>query len=170
MPFFCIKNMNIDDFKNIIEPVINRNNCLLWGIEILRGKKKNTLRVFIDSNNNVDINDCESISRDLNYEPQIDLNLGEDYILEVSTPGIDRKFFDIKQLKDYVGQELDIKTKSIYEGRRKFIGKLIESDDSKLTIVKSDNSEEITFKFSDIDLCRLKPDYNNLLKEYSYGE
>ena len=38
--------MNIDDFKNIIEPVINRNNCLLWGIEILRGKKKNTLRVF----------------------------------------------------------------------------------------------------------------------------
>ena len=162
--------MNIDDFKNIIEPVINRNNCLLWGIEILRGKKKNTLRVFIDSNNNIDINDCESISRDLNYEPQIDLNLGEDYILEVSTPGIDRKFFDIKQLKDYVGQELDIKTKSIYEGRRKFIGKLIESDDSKLTIVKSDNSEEIAFKFSDIDLCRLKPDYNNLLKEYSYGE
>ena len=37
--------MNIDDFKNIIEPVINRNNCLLWGIEILRGKKKNTLRI-----------------------------------------------------------------------------------------------------------------------------
>ena len=162
--------MNIEDFKNIIEPVINRNNCLLWGIEILRGKKKNTLRVFIDSNNNVDINDCENISRDLNYEPQIDLNLGEDYILEVSTPGIDRKFFDIKQLKDYVGQELDIKTKSIHEGRRKFSGKLIESDDSNLTIVKSDNFDEIIFKFSDIDLCRLKPDYNNLLKEYSYGE
>ena len=153
--------MNIDDLKNIIEPVITRNNCFLWGIEILRGKKKNTLRVFIDSNNNVDINDCESISRDLNYEPQIDLNLDEDYILEVSTPGVDRKFFDIKQLKEYVGQELNIKTKSIYDGKRKFIGKLIESDDSKLTIVESDNSEEITFKFSDIDLCRLKPDYNN---------
>ena len=169
MPFFCIK-MNVEEYKNIIEPVVNRNNCILWGIEILRGKRRSTLRVFIDSKEGVDINDCESISRDLNYEPQIDLNLGEDYILEVSTPGIDRKFFDIKQLKDYVGQELDIKTKSIHEGRRKFIGKLIESDDSKLTIVKSDNSEEIAFKFSDIDLCRLKPDYNNLLKEYSYGE
>ena len=162
--------MNIEDFKNIIEPVINRNNCILWGIEILRGKKKNTLRVFIDSNNIVDINDCENISRDLNYEPQIDLYLGEDYILEVSTPGIDRKFFEIKQLDDYVGQELDIKTKSIHQGRRKFIGKLIDCDDSSLSIVKSNNSEEITFKFSDIDLCRLKPDYNNLLKEYSYGE
>ena len=162
--------MNIEDFKNIIEPVINRNNCLLWGIEVLRGKKKNTLRVFIDSDNSVDISDCENISRDLNYEPQIDLLLGEDYILEVSTPGIDRKFFEIKQLDDYVGQELDIKTKSIHEGRRKFIGKLIDCDDLSLSIVKSDNSEEITFKFSDIDLCKLKPDYNNLLKEYSYGE
>ena len=164
--------MNIDDLKNIIEPVITRNNCFLWGIEILRGKKKNTLRVFIDSNNNVDINDCENISRDLNYEPQINLNLNldEDYILEVSTPGVDRKFFDIKQLKEYVGQELNIKTKSIYDGKRKFIGKLIESDGSKLTIVESDNSEEIIFKFSDIDLCRLKPDYNNLFKEYSYGK
>ena len=171
MPLFCIKNMNKHDFKNIIEPVINRNNCLLWGIEILRGKKKNTLRVFIDSNhNNVDINDCEKISSDLNYEPQIDMNLGEDYVLEVSTPGIDRKFFEITQLKDYVGHELDIKTKSIHEGRRKFIGKLIDCDDSKIFIVKSDNYEEISFKFSDIDLCRLKPDYNNLLKEYSYGE
>ena len=74
------------------------------------------------------------------------------------------------QLKDYVGQELDIKTKIVHEGRRKFIGKLIECNESNLTIVKSDNSEEIIFKFSDIDLCRLKPDYNNLLKEYSYGE
>ena len=53
--------MNIEDFKNIIEPVINRNNCLLWGIEVLRGKKKNTLRVFIDSDNSVDINDCENM-------------------------------------------------------------------------------------------------------------
>ena len=63
-----------------------------------------------------------------------------------------------------------LKTKSIHQGRRKFIGKLIDCDDSSLSIVKSNNSEEITFKFSDIDLCRLKPDYNNLLKEYSYGE
>jgi hypothetical protein len=46
MPFFYIKNMNIDDFKNIIEPVISRNNCLLWGIEILRGKKKKHSQSF----------------------------------------------------------------------------------------------------------------------------
>ena len=91
--------MNIDEYKNIIEPVVNRNNCLLWGIEILRGKKRVTLRVYIDSEKNIDISDCENVSKDLSYEPMIDLNLGDDYILEVSTPGIDRKFFDLNQLK-----------------------------------------------------------------------
>ena len=111
--------MNIEEFKNIIEPVVNRNNCILWGIEILRGKKTNTLRVFIDSDQNIDINDCENVSKDLSYEPMIDLNLGDDYILEVSTPGIDRKFFDLNQLKAYVGKELELKTRVSFEGKRK---------------------------------------------------
>ena len=102
--------MNIDEYKNIIEPVVNRNNCMLWGIEILRGKKRVTLRVYIDSKKNIDISDCENVSKDLSYEPMIDLNLGDDYILEVSTPGIDRKFFDLNQLKAYVGKELELKT------------------------------------------------------------
>ena len=160
--------MNIDDFKNIIEPVINRNNCLLWGIEILRGKKKNTLRVFIDSNNNVDINDCESISRDLNYEPQIDLNLGEDYILEVSTPGIDRKFFDIKQLKDYIGEDLSLKSKKILEGKRNFTGTLLECGLNIFSLRTKDKI--IEFNFDDIDFCKLKPNFNELMKEKNYAK
>ena len=162
--------MMIEEIKKIIEPAIMQNNCFLWGIEILRGKKNPTLRIFVDSHENADIRDCENISKDLNYEVSLESILGDDFILEVSTPGINRKFFLKEQLNDYIGEEFEFKTKSIHEGRRKFLGKLIESDDSKLTIIKSDNSEEIIFKFSDIDLCRLKPDYNNLLKEYSYGE
>jgi ribosome maturation factor RimP len=61
--------MNKVEYKNIIEPVVNRNNCILWGLEVLRGKRRNTLRIYIDSSNVVDINDCENISKDLSYEP-----------------------------------------------------------------------------------------------------
>ena len=127
--------MNIDDYKNIIKPVVHRNNCFLWGIEILRGKKKNTLRVYIDSKNSADINDCEIISKDLSYEPEIDINLGDDYVLEVSTPGIDRKFFELSQLLDYIGEEIEIKTKSKYEGKRRFLGKLIKCDEFNLSLI-----------------------------------
>ena len=100
----------------------------------------------------------------------IDLNLGEDYILEVSTPGVDRKFFDINQLKAYVGEELELKTREIHEGKRKFSGKLLSCDDLCLVINSKSDSNGMKFKFSDIDLCKLKPNYNNLIKEYSYGK
>ncbi len=170
MPFFCIK-MNKDEFKNIIEPVVSRNNCILWGIEILRGKKRNTLRVFIDSNEVVDINDCENISKDLSYEPMLDVTLGDDYILEVSSPGVDRKFFAIDQLNSFLGEELEFKTKELIDGKRKFTGTLSKCDENYFYIKKNKNNEQLTkFKFNELDMCKLKPNYNKLIKEYSHAK
>ena len=160
--------MNKDEFKNIIEPVVDRNNCILWGIEILRGKKRNTLRVFIDSNQIVDINDCENISKDLSYEPMLDVTLGDDYILEVSSPGVDRKFFAIDQLNSFLGEELEFKTKELIDGKRKFTGILSKCDENYFYIKKNKNNEQLTkFKFNELDMCKLKPNYNKLIKEYS---
>ena len=84
----------IEDLKNIIEPATRIHNCEFWGIEVLRGKKRPTLRVFIDTKIGATIEDCENVSKDLNYEAEIDNILGDDYILEVSTPGVERKFFE----------------------------------------------------------------------------
>jgi ribosome maturation factor RimP len=162
--------MNKDEFKNIIEPVVNRNNCILWGIEILRGKKRNTLRIFIDSNDTVDINDCENISRDLGYEPMLDISLGDDYVLEVSSPGVDRKFFDIGQLYNFLGEELELRTRELVDGRRKFSG-ILSKCDQKYFYLKDHNKEDLTkFKFTELDICKLKPNYNNLIKEHSHAK
>ena len=46
------------------------------------------------------------MSKDLNYEIDLDSSLGEDYVLEVSTPGIDRRFFKQDQLIEYLGEDL----------------------------------------------------------------
>ena len=157
-----------EEVEKIIIPVINRNDCFLWGIEILRGKKNTTLRIFIDSDSGVDINDCENISKDLNYEPSLDLSFGDDYVLEVSTPGIDRKFFDIEQLKDYIGEDLSLKSKKILEGKRNFTGTLLNCDLDKFSLKTKDKI--IEFNFDDIDFCKLKPNFNELMREKSYAK
>ena len=59
MPFFCIKKMMKDEIEKIVEPVIERHGCLLWGIEILRGRKRPTLRIYIESESGANIEDCE---------------------------------------------------------------------------------------------------------------
>ena len=162
--------MNIEEYRSIIEPVVNRNNCILWGIEILRGKRRTTLRVFIDSDQKVDINDCENVSKDLSYESVLDVNLGDDYILEVSTPGVDRKFFNIQQLNNYIGMELEFKTRELIEGKRKFSGILSKCNDLSFSIKNKNEPNLMEFKFTDIDLCKLKPNYNDLIKEYTYAK
>tara|TARA_B100002051_G_scaffold245975_1_gene253743 strand:- start:305 stop:793 length:489 start_codon:yes stop_codon:yes gene_type:complete len=162
--------MNKDEFKNIIEPVVNRNSCILWGIEILRGKKRNTLRVYIDSNNSIDINDCENISKDLSYEPMLDISLGDDYVLEVSSPGVDRKFFNINQLDSFLGEELELKSKELIDGRRKFSGVLSKCENKYFYLKDLNNKDLIKFKFTELDMCKLKPNYNKLIKEYSHAK
>ena len=152
--------MNKDEFKNIIEPVVNRNKCILWGIEILRGKKRNTLRVYIDSNNTVDINDCENISKDLSYEPMLDTSLGDDYILEVSSPGVDRKFFNIDQLDNFLGEELELRSKELIDGKRRFSGILSKCEEKYFYLKDLNNTNLIKFKFTELDMCKLKPNYN----------
>ena len=169
MPFFYIK-MNKDEFKNIIEPVVNRNKCILWGVEILRGKKRNTLRVYIDSNNTVDINDCENISKDLSYEPMLDISLGDDYILEVSSPGVDRKFFNIDQLDNFLGEELELRSKELIDGKRRFSGILSKCEEKYFYLKDLNNTNLIKFKFTELDMCKLKPNYNKLIKEHSYAK
>ena len=160
--------MNKVEYKNIIEPVVNRNNCILWGLEVLRGKRRNTLRIYIDSSNVVDIGDCENISKDLSYEPMLDVSLGDDYILEVSSPGVDRKFFNIEQLNDYLGEELEFKTKELIDGKRKFNGILSECDENYFYLKQNNKDKNIIkFKCNDLDICKLKPNYNKLIKEYS---
>ena len=156
------------DIEKIVKPVINDNNCFLWGIEILRGKKNTTLRIFIDSDNGVDINDCENISKDLKYEPNLDLSLGDNYILEVSTPGIDRKFFEINQLNDYIGEDLLLKSKELHNGKRNFSGKLSKCKEGMFSIVVE--NKVMNFNFNDIDLCKLKPNYKKLIKDNNYAK
>ena len=71
-----------DEIEKIVVPVIERHDCFLWGVEILRGRKRPTLRIYIESDQGANIDDCENISKDLNYEIDLDSSFGDDYVLD----------------------------------------------------------------------------------------
>ena len=159
-----------EEIEKIVEPVIERHDCFLWGLEILRGRKRPTLRIYIESDSGTNIEDCENISKDLNYEIDLDSSFGDDYVLEVSSPGVDRKFFNIDQLYNFLGEELELRTKELIDGKRKFSG-ILSKCDEKHFYLKGHNKENLTkFKFTEIDICKLKPNYNKLIKEYSHAK
>ncbi len=87
----------------------------------------------------------------------------DDYVLEVSTPGLDRKFFYSYQLNDFVGKTLKIKLKDKINDKKTFkaILKSVENDSLELNIGK----EELTIDFGIIDMCKLMPNYKEILRE-----
>ena len=78
-----------------------------------------------------------------------------------------RKIF---QSNDFMGENLELKTKNLINGKRKFSGKLTECNDVTFTIEDIREPNILKFKFTDLDLCKLKPNYNNLIKEHSHAK
>ena len=103
--------MDRENLVEMIKPVVTGNGCDFWGLELVHGKNTPTIRVFIDAIGGTTIEDCEKISHELNLEFSLDDSLIEDYILEVSSPGLDRKIFYPEQLLEYVAKEVKLGTK-----------------------------------------------------------
>ena len=155
--------MRIEEIENVIEPVVISQGCVLWGVELLRGKKRPTIRVYIDAISGATIDDCEKVAKDLNYELALDdAFLDLDYVLEVSTPGIDRKFFKAEQLSAFLKEEFDLKLREIKNGKKSFVAQLIDVNDDE--ILFHDGGETMSINFLDLDLCKLKPDFEELMR------
>ena len=157
-----------DEIEKIVEPVIERHDCFLWGLEILRGRKRPTLRIYIESDQGANIDDCENISKDLNYEIDLDSSFGDDYVLEVSTPGISRRFFKQSQLESYIGEELKVKLREPLEGKKNIEGTLVDCN-KEYFLIESLNLE-YKLNFNDIDFCKLEPNFDKLMKEENYAK
>ena len=139
------------------------NTVELWGIELLRGKKRPTIRVYIDAIAGATIDDCEKVAKDLNYELALnDAFIDQDYILEVSTPGIDRKFFKANQLSSFLEEEFNLKLRELKDGKKTLVAKLIDVKNDEV-LFHCDN-KEMSLNFLDLDLCRLKPNFEELMR------
>jgi ribosome maturation factor RimP len=155
--------MRIDEIEDAIEPIVTSHGCELWGVELLRGRKRPTIRVYIDAIAGTTIDDCEKVAKDLNYELALnDAFLDQDFILEVSSPGIDRKFFKAEQLSAFLKEDFDLKLKEIKNGKKSFVAKLIDVNDD--VILFHCGEEKISLNFIDLDLCRLKPNFEELMR------
>ena len=96
-------------------------------------------------------------------ELSLDSDFIEDYILEVSTPGLDRKFFYSYQLNDFIGKKLKIKLKDKINEKKTFKAVLNSVDDDFLEL--NVGKEKLTVDFRKIDMCKLMPNYKEILRE-----
>ena len=123
------------DFPNLerlIEPVVTGMGYQLWGCEFQHRKNQAFLRVYIDKREGITLHDCELVSHQLSGVLDVEDPINMPYLLEISSPGLDRLLFTTEHYRRYLGQEVKVKLKWMVEGRRNFTGTLVDADQSKV--------------------------------------
>lgn len=144
-----------EKIQAMLEPTVEALGFELWGLEYLSQGRYTTLRVYIDGENGVNVDDCATVSRQVSAVLDVEDPINGEYTLEVSSPGVDRLLFKAEQYLHYVGEWIEIRLRVPFEGRRKFKGTLkgLEGED---VVVQIDN-EEFLLPLSSVDRAQVKP-------------
>ena len=138
--------MDSRHIEQILEKDINSFGCYIWGIEFSGKTTNQTLRVFIDKDSGISIDDCEAVSKHISKVLESEEEIGDDYSLEVSSPGLDRKFFKDSQYENYLGCLLKVK---FLGNDGKFMtvkGLLVRTSKESIFLETNNNEFEIYFK------------------------
>ena len=127
----------------------------LWGVEYLSQGKHSVLRVYIDSADGITVDDCAAVSEQVGSVLDVEDPITGEYTLEVSSPGMDRLLFRPEQYPGYVGETVDVRLRSAYEGKRRYKGVLkgIEGED---VVIQVDDHEYL-LPHSAIEKARVEP-------------
>jgi len=142
---------------NLIEPIVDGLGYECVGIEYNPHPKNGLLRVYIDSENGVLVEDCTKVSHQLSGMLDVEDPIVDNYQLEVSSPGSERPFFKISQFERYVGSTVTITVFKPIDKRRKFTGIIERIEGDNVVLQQDDYSLEIPFQA--MSKARLVPDY-----------
>lgn len=144
----------MQDLAQLFEPVIETMGYELVGVEFERGGGHGTLRVYIDRDDGVTLDDCAAISHQISGILDVEEPIQQAYDLEISSPGIDRPLFKLADYERFAGQTAKIKLAVALQGRKNFKGELQGVADSKWVSIKVDG-ETFDLRFADIARANL---------------
>jgi ribosome maturation factor RimP len=142
--------------KQFLQPIVEALGCQLWGVDLQSGARTKLLRVYIDKDDGlVGIEDCERVSRQAGSVLDVEDAIKGEYILEVSSPGMDRPLYELGQYEKYVGEDISVRLRFPYEGRRNFKGRLTGIDGDEIILVVTDH--EYLFPVEGIEKANVVP-------------
>ncbi|MDO9105011.1 MAG: ribosome maturation factor RimP [Methylovulum sp.] len=141
---------------NLIEPVVEGLGYECVGIDYNPHPKHGLLRIYIDSENGILVEDCSKVSHQISGILDVEDPIPGNYQLEVSSPGEDRPFFKISQFERYIGSTVTVTLFMPVAGRRKIKGLIEKVDGDIITLKEADQLYEVPF--SAMSKARLAPD------------
>lgn len=137
----------------LARPVVEACGCTLWDVEYIKEAGSWYLRLYIDKEDGVSIDDCEAVSRGV--DPLLDEAdpIQDPYTFEVSSAGADRPLKKPEHFEAFMGAEVDVKFYKAVNGQKNCTGILAGYDDGNVTLEMG--GETVTFDKKEIAFVRL---------------
>lgn len=140
--------------EELVMPIVTENQFELVDVEYVKEGANWYLRVYVDKENGIDIDDCVLVSRALEARLDEEDFISEAYILEVSSPGLTRPLKKEKDFLRNLNRRVEVKLYKQQDGLREFEAELIAFADDKVTL-RLEKEEERTFDLKEIAMIRL---------------
>ena len=149
-----------DNVLKIAQPIVENEGLEFVDLEFVKEGDNYFLRLFIDNpENDIGLEECERISNLLSEELDRIDPIEESYILEVSTPGIERPLKKIKDFDRFEGDLVTLKTYAPIVGKKEFTGKLLKRDDQIIRLQLKTDSKTIDIPYSSIASAHLAVEF-----------
>ena len=141
--------------ETLLEPVVNSMDYEFVGLEFISQGRHSILRIYIDSENGVGVDDCADVSRQLSAVLDVEDPIASEYSLEISSPGLNRPLFKLSQYEQFLGEEVKFKTirPQLENGQRKFKGTITAVENNN--VVFDIDNEVLSVPFIDIDKANI---------------
>ena len=142
---------------NLVEPIIEKIGYELYDVEYAKEGKNYFLRIFIDSEKGIDLNDCEKVNDAITDILDTENYIKDQYFLEISSQGIERVLRKDKHLEKNIGTDINVKIfKKDENGKKEYLGKLKEYNQNEIVI----EQEEKEIKIERKNISQIKTVYN----------
>lgn len=150
---------DVDRLSALIESLVASEGVELVDVEVAGSRKRPVVRVYVDRPEGVGVDDCARISRLLEAGLETAAAVPETYVLEVSSPGLDRPLRERRHFERYVGRDVEVRLFAPRDGRRRIVGTLervadADEDSFAITVVDPEGGRW-TFAARDIAKARL---------------
>jgi ribosome maturation factor RimP len=148
----------ITRISELVEPTIKTMGYDLWGCELLNSAGRFILRIYIDSDAGIKLGDCQKVSHQIGALLDVEgVMTNTIFNLEVSSPGIDRCLFNEEQYQKFINSEVRIRLSTPMNGRRTYVGKIVEITAGNVGVITAEGS--ITIPFNQIEKTKIIPQF-----------
>ena len=141
----------------LLKPPVEGMGFELLGIEQELGKRTGLIRLYIDKEGGISVEDCEQVSRQVSAVLDVEDPVPGEYNLEVSSPGLDRPLFEFEHFERFAGEEVKVRLRAAVDGRRHFSGVIGPCADGIINLTV--DGEVVDLRFEDIANARLVPKF-----------